>query len=153
MYRYRRPGRAWGKDLEAWLAGALEKEGEGTWAFSEDILPFESNETLAHTIVAVSSGSDVDGSVKVGFICFDHGILAHFYVSFHPLPTGTDIHKATEVRCRKSPEMDHAETKTNPYHLHLDRSGSSQAAKSKSRTQSRTLRPRAKRRRSLMQSS
>ena len=34
---------------------------------------------------------------------------------------------ATEVRCRKGPEMDRAGTRTIPCHLHLDRSGSSQA--------------------------
>ena len=34
---------------------------------------------------------------------------------------------ATEVRCRKDPEMDRVEKQTNPCHLQLDRSGSSQA--------------------------
>ena len=33
---------------------------------------------------------------------------------------------AIEERCRKGLEMDHAETRTNPCHLHLNRSGSSQ---------------------------
>lgn len=63
MYRYGRPGRAWCEDLEAWLGGALEKEGEGTWTISTGILPFGLFETLALTIIAVSSGPDVDGSV------------------------------------------------------------------------------------------
>lgn len=63
MYRYGRPGRSWGKDLKACLGGALEKEGEGTWEFSEGVLAFESSEPPALTIITVSSGSDVDGSV------------------------------------------------------------------------------------------
>ena len=45
------------------------------------------------------------------------------------LPIGTYIHGATEVRCRKSPEMDHAEMRTNSCHLRLGRSGYSQAEK------------------------
>ena len=30
IYTYRRPRRTWGKDLQAWLGGALEKESERT---------------------------------------------------------------------------------------------------------------------------
>lgn len=52
-------------------------------------------------------------------------------LAFTPLSIGTHIHGATEVRCLKSPGMDHVETRTISCHLHLDRSRSGQARKVK----------------------
>lgn len=99
-------------------------------ALIKRLLPFNLSGKPALTIIAVSSSSNVDSSVQVRCIPFDRGILARWSVSSDLLPLGTHIHGATEVCCRKRPGMDHAETRTNPRHLHLDQSGSSQARES-----------------------
>lgn len=70
----------------------MEKEGDGTWALSKSILPFESSENLALTVIAMSSGSDVNGSVQVGFIHSNCRVLPHPGISFQPLPIGMHIH-------------------------------------------------------------
>ena len=70
IYVYGRPGRFRGKDLKARLGGALEQKGKRTWVFGQGNLLCR---TLAHTIVAVSSSSNVDGSVEL--VSFDGRIL------------------------------------------------------------------------------
>lgn len=80
----------------------MEKEGDRTWASSISILPSKS-ETLALTVIAMCSGSDVNGSVQVGFIRFNCGILTHYGISLHPLPIGMHMHGLRNVDVSMSP--------------------------------------------------